>query len=217
MKNSLPSEMYRRNLPHIHRPNSVLFVTSRLDGTLPLKVVLRLKEERDIYLAEIDDMDLSEEEKKAEITTTHRLYFGKFDKLLDTETCGPTWLKDDKVAKIVTDALMHFDEERYKIVCYTVMSNHIHIIFHKLDRKLSLTMQNYKSYTGTMANRYLDRVGEKFWAQENYDRYLRNRNEFIAKVKYVLDNPVQAGLVSNWEDWPHSYLREEYRNIVFPK
>ena len=191
-------------------------MTVRLDGSLPLNVVLRLKQERDIYLAEIESKNLSPGEKNRVIAETRRLYFGKFDRLLDNETCGPTWLKDDKVAKIVTDALMYFDNDRYKVVCYTVMSNHIHFIFHKLDRKLSMTMQNFKSYTGTMANRYLDRVGQKFWVQESHDRYIRNRNEFIALVQYVLNNPVEIGKVKHWEEWPHTYLCEDYRKIVFP-
>jgi hypothetical protein len=37
---------YRRNLPHYQPPGSTFFVTYRLDGSLPIETIKRLKEEK---------------------------------------------------------------------------------------------------------------------------------------------------------------------------
>ena len=39
------------------------------------------------------------------------------------------------------------------------------------------------------------------------DRVIRN-DRFRSTVLYVLNNPVKAGLVSDWSDWQWNYLRE---------
>jgi hypothetical protein len=41
----------------------------------------------------------------------------------------------------------------------------------------------------------LGRVGP-FWQDESYDRVIRNNEEYIRTVNYVLENPVKAKLVS---------------------
>jgi REP element-mobilizing transposase RayT len=52
----------------------------------------------------------------------------------------------------------------------------------------------------------LGRVGP-FWQDESYDRVIRNNEEYIRTVNYVLENPVKARLVSRWEDWKWTYCR----------
>ena len=41
-------------------------------------------------------------------------------------------LKDPANAKIVADALRHFDGERYEMASFVVMPNHVHVLFRPL-------------------------------------------------------------------------------------
>lgn len=41
-----------------------------------------------------------------------------------------------------------------------------------------------------------------FWQQEFFDHLVRSSENYEAKWRYVVDNPVRAGLVANAEDWP---------------
>ena len=49
-----------------------------------------------------------------------------------------------------------------------------------------------------------------FWQSESYDHVVRNDVELKRIIAYVLNNPVKAGLVENWQDWPYSYVNEAY-------
>jgi REP-associated tyrosine transposase len=67
-------------------------------------------------------------------------------------------------------------------------------------------MHSLKLYTAREANKVLQRSGT-FWEHESFDHYIRNEAEWKRTVKYVLENPVKAGLVRTWQDWPWNYLR----------
>ncbi|MBF9223056.1 hypothetical protein I2H31_18280 [Hymenobacter sp. BT662] len=66
------------------------------------------------------------------------------------------------------------------------------------------TLQRLKSYTATRANKVLGRTGA-FWQAESYDHVVRN-GELERVLAYVVENPVKAGFVEDWEQWPHTYL-----------
>ena len=56
----------------------------------------------------------------------------------------------------------------------------------------------------TQANKLLGLTGA-FWQRETYDHVVRP-GELARIVSYVLENPVKAGLVEDWQQWPHTYL-----------
>jgi len=43
------------------------------------------------------------------------------------------------------------------------------------------------------------------WQRGSFDRLLRSDESLHDKWLYVEENPVRAGLVSRWEDWPYRY------------
>ena len=67
-------------------------------------------------------------------------------------------------------------------------------------------MQSLKGFTAREGNRLLGRQGE-FWAHESLDHYLRDHEEWMRIVAYVLNNPVKAGYVSHWQEWRWNYRR----------
>jgi putative transposase len=79
----------RGYLPHFDSPETVQFVTFRLADSLPRHVVetLRLQDDPTV----------------------------KIDRELDTGL-GACWLKREDVAVLVEAALLHFDNERYRLL-----------------------------------------------------------------------------------------------------
>ena len=67
-------------------------------------------------------------------------------------------------------------------------------------------MQSIKGYTARKANKVLGRSGS-FWEHESYDRWARDAEELQRMVLYIANNPVKAGLVESWRDWPWSYCK----------
>jgi hypothetical protein len=77
------------------------------------------------------------------------------------------------------------------------MPNHVHVVFRASPgRELSEILHSWKSFTAKECNKLLGRTGE-FWQRESFDRIVRDSEDFERRVRYVLDNPVAAGL----EDW----------------
>jgi putative transposase len=65
-------------------------------------------------------------------------------------------------------------------------------------------MQSLKGYTARKCNQALGREGA-FWQHESFDRVIRDQEEFARTVNYVLNNPVNARMVTCWRDWRWSY------------
>ena len=88
------------------------------------------------------------------------------------------------------------------------MPNHVHFVATLAEQGVSMmrALQSIKSYTGREANRLLSRSGQ-FWHRESYDHLVRNPQEMQNIISYTLENPVRAGLVDEWQQWPYSYWK----------
>jgi REP element-mobilizing transposase RayT len=75
------------------------------------------------------------------------------------------------------------------------------------DAPLDVILHSLKSWTASEANTLLNRTGQ-FWQHESYDHVVRSGEEFDRIVNYVLQNPVKAGLVTNWQEWRWNWKRE---------
>src|ERR1017187_8249849 len=134
---------------------------------------------------------------------------------------GPRWLADERVAAIVRDGLHALEEEKhYNLWGFTIMSNHVHALFqHPASERdesaivtLDKTMQLLKGRSAYACNKALGRRGS-FWQDESYDHVARD-GEFERIVKYILNNPVKAGLVEHWSEWPNSYVHPMVREML---
>lgn len=91
------------------------------------------------------------------------------------------------------------------------MPNHIHLVFELLpqNKGISKIMQAIKGISSNKCNVLFDREGQ-FWQEESFDRWIRDDVEFYFTIRYVLMNPVEAGLVKNWNDWVNTYCHPDY-------
>ena len=208
----------RRKLPHIHSPGSTIFTTFRLAGSIPKDVLRQWRAEK----AFRDKASLDREPA----IEFNRRWFARFEDILDRAADGPRWLADPRVARIVSDSLRYRDGRVYDLSAYSIMSTHVHAVFtpflstasltevenshpvrfESRDATLSVIMQSLKGYTAHEANKVLKRKGA-FWEVESYDHEIRDEEEFGRVIRYVLNNPVKAGLVNHWSEWPWNYRK----------
>jgi putative transposase len=202
---------YKRNLPHYQHPGYTFFVTFRLTDSIPLKVLLKLREESEAELKRV--AGYANSAKRNEMYKSYQSKnFGKYDSFLDKAQYGPKWLEKAEIAIIVKEALHQYDSTEYELICYSIMPNHVHMIFtpNKIpegkDYIVTKILQKIKSKTALKANQVLERKGA-FWQHESYDHIVRNEDELNRCINYVLYNPVKAGLCEQWEDWKWNYLK----------
>ena len=102
------------------------------------------------------------------------------------------------------DVLLHFDDERYRLWAWCVMSNHVHVVAEQREGwALSRVVHAWKSYSANEINRVHGRRGP-VWMREYFDRYMRNDDHLSTTIDYVENNPVAAGLCRAAMDWPWS-------------
>lgn len=125
---------------------------------------------------------------------------------------GECWLRRPDIAQVVEDALLHFDGQRYRLLAWCVMPNHVHVMMETLlGFPLPDIIHSWKSFTGNQANRILERRGE-FWQREYLDRYIRHAEHYVQAVAYIEENPVKARLARVKTDWPWSSARYRSAN-----
>jgi REP element-mobilizing transposase RayT len=120
---------------------------------------------------------------------------------------GSCFLRDDRLAAIVENALLCFDGQRYSLHSWCVMPNHVHTLFTPAKEfKRSEILHSWKSFTAHECNKLLLRSG-RVWEREPFDRYIRNEQHFRNAVQYIENNPVKARLCERPEDWEWSSAR----------
>ncbi len=113
-------------------------------------------------------------------------------------------MHNERVALLVQDTLKRFDGERYRLIAWCVMPNHVHVLLEqKQGYSLSSIVHSWKSFTAHEANKLLKR-SDRFRTPDYFDRFIRDEKHFAAVVEYIRRNPVKAGLVDAPEEWPWS-------------
>jgi putative transposase len=119
----------------------------------------------------------------------------KIDEYLDTSING-AYLKDD-ILKYLFDFLISNDKRLYELVAFCIMNNHVHILFKPLE-SLSKVMQMIKGVSAKKINGLLCQKG-KFWADDYYDKAIRDEKHFWVVYEYIKNNPLKIGEINNSE------------------
>jgi putative transposase len=167
----------RGYLPHFDSSETIQFITFGLVDSLPRHVVETLKLDTEATLAIDRELD-------------HGL--------------GECWLRQADIAALVQAAFLHFDGERYRLLAWCLMPNHVHVVAEPIaGHSLGAVLRSWKSFTARRANEKLGRSGP-FWRADYFDRYMRDEHHLSRTIDYVEQNPVEAGLAADPSDWPWS-------------
>lgn len=176
-----------------------------------MEVVERLMRERERINRELAKITNNKERTEKAYIESRRL-FGKWDDELDKSTTDVKFLSDPRVADMVVESLHFRDGKVFDLIAFCIMPNHGHVVFTPLEESrdryysLSKIMHSFKRHTAHEANLILGRSGA-FWQHESYDHFIRDNAELERVVKYVLYNPVKAGLVKEQTNWKWSYCK----------
>jgi len=192
---------YKRNLPHYQPCGSYIFVTYRLAFSLPKKIIDELNQQKEKFKIELKKYPV-EKQKKIQIDYSKKIFVLE-DNFLDKYTDSHMWLKQDNIAQMTMDSLLFFHNKKYILICAVIMSNHVHILIKPMKKNdndfysIAEIIKNHKSFTATQANKILKRSG-KFWHHESYDHFIRDEKEYYRVIEYILNNPVNAGLIKEY-------------------
>jgi REP element-mobilizing transposase RayT len=178
----------RGYLPHFDQPRLVQSLAFRLHDAVPESLIRS-------WQAELNWIE------NLPATDPREIKLQKLILRYEDAGHGACWLRDERIAARVEDALLHFDDQRYRLIAWCVMPNHVHVLIETWeDWPLASVVHSWKSYTAHAANQILRRSGD-FWFREYFDRFIREDRHFVNAVKYIEANPVKAGLARAPEEW----------------
>jgi REP element-mobilizing transposase RayT len=76
------------------------------------------------------------------------------------------------------------------------------------EKRLQDWMIVFKRYTARMVKNEFKI--QQLWQRDFHDHIIRRKESLIQKAEYIVNNPVREGIVEEWEDYPHSWLADEF-------
>ncbi len=131
-----------------------------------------------------------------------RRYFLTAEKYLDRGD-GFCPFRNSSCCRIVIEAMKGLRDYGWRLRHYVIMPNHVHALVDTTADATSMKVvwQRWKGRTARRCNEALERRGT-FWQKEWFDRWVRDEAEMLKTVEYIRNNPVKAGLVKDWQNFP---------------
>ena len=182
----------RGYLPHFDSAEVVQMITFRLCDSLPAEVWIRWK-------AKLEREETEKEKRRVKLHDAAENYLDK--------GYGCCLLRQFPYAQIVENAILHFDKERYWLMGWVIMPNHVHVLAEMREGySLGEIIHSWKSFTAHEIGK-LNQTAGTLWQADYFDRFMRDESHFHRAMHYIENNPVKAGLCLKPEDWPFSSAR----------
>ncbi len=190
----ITNAFWRNQLPHWEVASGTYFFTIRCAGSLPKAVAERV--------AAIHRQLQSVEPASESFVQLQRQYFLTTEKYLDAGQ-GFCPFREPRCCQVVVDALEALAQQGWRLLHYAIMPNHLHALLSTTDPAddMKSVWQRWKGRTARACNSILGRQGP-FWQRDWFDRWMRDQSGTQKTIDYIRNNPVKAGLVQNWEDYP---------------
>jgi REP element-mobilizing transposase RayT len=132
------------------------------------------------------------------------------------------WVLPNLARSIVLACCLHDNGTKFDLRVAVVMPDHVHMIFTPLVNEgemeiysLAEIMDGVKGASAHKINKALRRKG-RLWQPESFDHVLRSSESLDAKIIYLLENPVRAGLVSESTDYAWLWKKPFVRTFAPP-
>ncbi len=193
----------RGYLPHCDKPGLVQFVTFRLWDSMPAsrrgewEHLLAINRRSKAPRSGAQSIALREQQMREQrIKLEAYLDFG----------LGKCVLRDPRIAALTESTMLHHHGQRFRMLAWVVMPNHVHALIEIGTVPLSKIVQNWKSIVAVEANKLLGKTG-RFWQPEYWDHFMRDTEQTLKAVRYIENNPVKAKLCHTPEEWLFSSAR----------
>lgn len=192
---------YERNLPHWRQPGVTYFITFRLNDSLPREVVEAAKREKQAWNERLARQPQPNELLQEDYVAWQRRTWRKMESVMD-QCHGSCLLRQPEFRRIVTDALLFFENERCTLHGFVIMPNHVHLAARALgDWQIEDVLKSWKGFTSREINKLTERKGQ-LWQEDNWNRIIRDKAQWLKVMRYIANNPAKANLrESEFTSW----------------
>jgi REP element-mobilizing transposase RayT len=105
------------------------------------------------------------------------------------------------VQLVLSQFLRAVGDEQFSVLVYCFMPDHVHFLVQGNSessdcRRLIKLGKQYAAYT------YSAKYGGKLWQPWGFERVLRDAESSLTVARYIVENPVRAGLVETVSEYP---------------
>jgi len=95
------------------------------------------------------------------------------------------------------------EQRNFSVLAYCFMPNHIHLLIEGKTENADMIkfISVFKQRTAFWFRR---RYNSRLWQPSFYDHILRKDEVTSAVIRYILENPVRKGMVSDYSQYPYS-------------
>ena len=143
-----------------------------------------------------------------DLPASHRLRMGRYTEphrvyLLTTNTIDREPIfRDVRLGRLVVNQFRRAQNFGWaNSLAWVVMPDHFHWLIELENCSLCNLMRRTKSLIAREVNLASNRIGP-LWQQGYHDRALRREEDLVKMARYVVANPLRAGLVERLGDYP---------------
>lgn len=104
---------------------------------------------------------------------------------------------------VIGELLKAAGDLKFRIICYCLMPDHLHVIVSPGDSGMSLS-KFLNVFKGRAAAIFRKRFGaSSLWQRSAFDHVIRADEDLRTVIKYILNNPVRKGIVEKADDYPY--------------
>ena len=106
-----------------------------------------------------------------------------------------------RIALVLEQFVRSATENECGIVTYCFMPDHVHLLIEGLTESANgrAFIDRAKQYS---AYYFKQTFGMKLWQRYGFERTLRDTEDALGVARYILENPIRAGLVERVQDYP---------------
>ena len=144
-------------------------------------------------------------------------YLGFYRYFLTICTCNRAhiFIDDESVRLVLLHLSRTADEHSFLVIAYCFMPDHTHFLIEG-----NHPAANFREFVRIFKQRssfeWKQRNGSLLWQRSYFEHVLRDDEDTIGVAKYILENPLRAGLVLRVEDYPYvGSMTMEIRNLLY--
>ena len=122
---------------------------------------------------------------------------------ITTKDRRPIFCHLSNAQKVINELYSFDNEQAVQTISYVLMPDHLHWQFQLLTKySLAGVIKRFKGRTTHLINTLTTHHGS-VWQSNYFDHQIRNENDLINQARYIVANPLRAGIVNNIGKYPY--------------